>query len=173
MTHGRTGRNLDIFRVFQVGFKTTVLKGVKRKVWLKSAETGWKTRTGWNFNAVIIFYRLYFITAEFHSRSVPNFKSVSAMKSLEMSPVEFFLPVLFAKTQFDFIFHCPFVNQCQTPCTPTDAHYYPLPAGSHPPCYFCICKFQGSFTKEPTTPVLSGWSRTHSAPLSSPLSRQG
>lgn len=133
--------------IFSEYFKSGLKQqGVKRKVWLKSGETGWKTRTGWNFSGVIIFYRLYFITAGFHSRSIANFKSVSAMKSLDMSPIEFFLPVLFAKPQFDFIFHCPFMNHCQTPCTPTDADYYPLTAGSRPPCYFCICKFQGSFT---------------------------
>lgn len=118
---------------------------------------GWKTRTGWNFNGVIIFYRLYFITAGLHSRSVTNFKSVSAVKSREMSPVEFFLPVLFAKNQFDFIFHCPFMNQCQTPGTPTDADYYPLTAGSHPLVIFAFANSKDPLhlaLYEPTTPSL-------------------
>lgn len=40
-----------------------------------------------NFNGVIIF----------HSGSITNLKSVSAMKLLEVSLVESFLPILFVK----------------------------------------------------------------------------
>lgn len=72
-----------------------------------------------NFNGVIIICRLYFITAEFHSGSETNLISVSAMKLLEVSRIEAFLPILFfLNNQFGFIF----LHPCQAPCPLIEAH---------------------------------------------------
>lgn len=87
------------------------------------------------------------LTARIHSGSVTNLKFVSAMKSLEVSPV-FAACFISPKKVILFSTVLSWANARRPTLPPMriSAWSYPLTPGSQPSCYyFCICKLQGSF----------------------------